>query len=98
MPDLSGQSRRRYIIRWIHANADHRLYAAQVNIIDFIEWGRSDSKEKVQTLRNVAELRAYTKQTGRQRYFATSSAKNLRIFYVAAIGISSAASRERGVH
>jgi hypothetical protein len=60
-------------IWWIHTNADHRLYAAQVNIIDFIEWGRSDSKEKVQTLHNVAEL---TKQRGRQRYFATSSAKN----------------------
>jgi hypothetical protein len=28
-----------------------------------MEWGRSDSKEKVQTLHNVADLRAYTKQT-----------------------------------
>jgi hypothetical protein len=30
-----------------------------------IEWGRSGSEEKVQTFRNVAELRAYTKETGK---------------------------------
>ena len=28
-----------------------------------IEWGRSGSEEKVQTFRDVAELRAYTKET-----------------------------------
>jgi hypothetical protein len=28
------------------------------------EWGRSGSEEKVQTFRDVAELRAYTKETG----------------------------------
>jgi hypothetical protein len=30
-----------------------------------IEWGRNGGKEKVQTFRNVAELRAYTKETGK---------------------------------
>jgi hypothetical protein len=34
-----------------------------VNIVDLIEWGRSGSEEKVQTFRDVAELRAYTKET-----------------------------------
>jgi len=36
-----------------------------VNIVDLIEWGRSGRKEKVETFRNVAELRAYTKETGK---------------------------------
>lgn len=36
-----------------------------VNIVDLIEWGRSNSKEKVQTFRDVAKLRAYTKDTGK---------------------------------
>ena len=30
-----------------------------------IEWGRSGSEENVQTFRDVAELRAYTKETGK---------------------------------
>ncbi|RDW74148.1 hypothetical protein BP5796_07590 [Coleophoma crateriformis] len=34
-----------------------------VNIIDLIEWGRSDNEDKVQTFRDVAQLRAYTKET-----------------------------------
>jgi len=34
-------------------------------IVDLIEWGRSDSEEKVWTFGNVAELRAYTKETGK---------------------------------
>ena len=33
-----------------------------VNIVDLIEWGRSNSEEKVQTFRNVAELRVYTRE------------------------------------
>jgi len=39
----------------------------QVNIVDLIEWGRrrSDTEEPVRTFRNVAELRAYTKDTGK---------------------------------
>lgn len=36
-----------------------------VDIVDLIEWGRSDNKEKVQTFRDVAELRAHTKETGK---------------------------------
>ncbi|TVY12902.1 hypothetical protein LARI1_G009146, partial [Lachnellula arida] len=36
-----------------------------VNIVDLIEWGRSGNKEKAQTFRDVAELRAYTKETGK---------------------------------
>ncbi|KAH8758844.1 hypothetical protein BGZ57DRAFT_944370 [Hyaloscypha finlandica] len=36
-----------------------------VNIVDLIEWGRSGSEEKVQTFRDVAELRAYTKKTSK---------------------------------
>ena len=38
-----------------------------VNIIDLIEWGRGhgNTKERVQTFRNVAELRKYTKRTGK---------------------------------
>ncbi|KAF2806329.1 uncharacterized protein BDZ99DRAFT_394372 [Mytilinidion resinicola] len=39
-----------------------------VNIfVDLIEWGRrrENSEERVQTFRNVAELRAYTKETGK---------------------------------
>ncbi|PMD60523.1 uncharacterized protein K444DRAFT_394650 [Hyaloscypha bicolor E] len=36
-----------------------------VNIVDLIEWGRSGSEEKVQTFYDVAELRAYTKETGK---------------------------------
>ena len=36
---------------------------AHVNIVNLIEWGRSGSEEKVQTFHDVAELRAYTKDT-----------------------------------
>ncbi|MCQ6513298.1 hypothetical protein NPN18_26390, partial [Vibrio parahaemolyticus] len=36
-----------------------------VNIVDLIEWGRSDSQGKVRTFRNVEELRAYTRETGK---------------------------------
>jgi len=36
-----------------------------VNIVDLIAWGRSGSEDKVQTFRDVAELRAYTKETGK---------------------------------
>jgi len=36
-----------------------------VNIVDLIEWGRSNSKKKVQTFGTVTELRAYTKETGK---------------------------------
>ncbi|KAH8663688.1 hypothetical protein BGZ60DRAFT_379420 [Tricladium varicosporioides] len=36
-----------------------------VNIVDLIEWGRSNSEEKVRTFSDVAELRAYTKETGK---------------------------------
>ncbi|KAF2188514.1 hypothetical protein K469DRAFT_565357 [Zopfia rhizophila CBS 207.26] len=36
-----------------------------VNIVDLIEWGRSDSEEKVQTFCNMAGLRVYTKKTGK---------------------------------
>jgi hypothetical protein len=36
-----------------------------INIVDLLEWGRSDSEEKDQTFSNVAELRAYTKKTGK---------------------------------
>lgn len=38
-----------------------------VNIVDLIAWGRrrGNTKERVQTFRNVAELRAYTKRTGK---------------------------------
>lgn len=36
-----------------------------VNIVDLIEWGRSGSEEKVETFRDVAGLRAYTKETGK---------------------------------
>jgi hypothetical protein len=37
-----------------------------VNIINLVKWGRKcgRSKDKVRTVRNVAELRAYTKETG----------------------------------
>ncbi|KAI5460060.1 hypothetical protein BGZ63DRAFT_359760 [Mariannaea sp. PMI_226] len=34
-----------------------------VNIIDLIEWGRSESKKKVQTFPNLTELRDYTIRT-----------------------------------
>ncbi|KFY74523.1 hypothetical protein V499_05456 [Pseudogymnoascus sp. VKM F-103] len=37
----------------------------QVNIVDLIEWGRSGSKGRVRTFRDVEELRAYTKETGK---------------------------------
>jgi hypothetical protein len=46
------------------ANSIDRLHERHVNIVDLIEWGRSDSKEKVQTFGNVAELREYTNKTG----------------------------------
>ncbi|KAH8655652.1 hypothetical protein BX600DRAFT_470062 [Xylariales sp. PMI_506] len=36
-----------------------------VNIVDLIEWRRSDSDVPVQTFSSVAELRAYTKNTGK---------------------------------
>jgi hypothetical protein len=38
-----------------------------VNIIDLIEWGRNsgNTKERVRTFRSVAELRAYTRETGK---------------------------------
>lgn len=36
-----------------------------VTIVDLFEWGRSGSKNKVRTFRGVAELRAYTKETGK---------------------------------
>lgn len=44
---------------------DDGLRSTQVNSVDYIEWGRKDSEDKVQTLRNVAELRVYTKETGK---------------------------------
>ena len=36
-------------------------------IVDLIEWGRGrgNTEERVQTFRTVAELRAYTKSTGK---------------------------------
>jgi hypothetical protein len=36
-----------------------------VNIVNLIEWGRSGSEERVQTFNDVAELRAYMKDTGK---------------------------------
>lgn len=38
-----------------------------VNIVDLIEWGRrrENTEERVQTFRNLAELRVYTKETGK---------------------------------
>ncbi|KAK7428819.1 hypothetical protein QQZ08_004589 [Neonectria magnoliae] len=36
-----------------------------VNIVDLIEWGRSDRSERVQVFGDVAELRAYTKETNK---------------------------------
>ncbi|KAH8647544.1 hypothetical protein BGZ60DRAFT_474435 [Tricladium varicosporioides] len=35
------------------------------NTVDLIEWGRRNSEEKVQTFSDVAELRVYTKETGK---------------------------------
>ncbi|TAQ88222.1 hypothetical protein B7494_g3444 [Chlorociboria aeruginascens] len=36
-----------------------------INIIDLIEWGRSNRKDKVRTFNKVAELQAYTKETNK---------------------------------
>ncbi|KAK7403331.1 hypothetical protein QQX98_010920 [Neonectria punicea] len=36
-----------------------------VNIVDLIEWGRSDRSGRVQVFGDVAELRAYTEETGK---------------------------------
>ncbi|KFZ17691.1 hypothetical protein V501_01607 [Pseudogymnoascus sp. VKM F-4519 (FW-2642)] len=34
-------------------------------IVDLIEWGRSDTEERVRTFCNVVELQVYTKETGK---------------------------------
>ena len=50
-----------------HVNPDHRLYEGHINIVDLIERerGRGNIKERVQTFRNMTELQAYTKSTGK---------------------------------
>ncbi|KAF2460790.1 hypothetical protein BDY21DRAFT_376649 [Lineolata rhizophorae] len=49
------------------AQCQEAVRRTHVNIVDLIEWGRrrGNSEEKVQTFRNVQQLRAYTKETGK---------------------------------
>jgi hypothetical protein len=55
----------RLVSRRFQTRVSNIVRKTHVNIVDLIEWGRSDRREKVQTFDTMGDLRDYTKDTGK---------------------------------